>query len=162
MNNMIQYNGRKYYINNDISQKLMQKTDLSEIGISVIFGEYKISDDIFVGDYWGYPFAWRPDYAGGGGASIRNVKKLLDLCIKYRPDTTHFFYEDSWICEKLLEMNSEIPSFDFRRNYIMENTPSVNPYIVHQFWTFVDFFKDVLDTDIFKKYWDWILTFEDC
>lgn len=47
MNNTIQYNGRKYYISNDISEKLKNKTSLENIGISVIFGEYEISDDIF-------------------------------------------------------------------------------------------------------------------
>ena len=115
-----------------------------------VFIRRKISDEIFVGEYWGYPFGWRPEYAGGGGASVRNVKKCYELCL----DSHSNMAEDVWFCEKML--TGEVPSFDFRREFIMENVLSRNPYIVHQFWTYID---SIIHID-FKKYWDYILTFE--
>lgn len=123
-----------------------------------VFIRRKIPESIFMGEYWGYPFGWRPEYAGGGGATIRNVKKMCELC------KTHKYIEnmaeDVWFCEKMLENNISIPEFNIRKDYIMENVPSTNPYIVHQFWTYIDFFKDILHSDIFRKYWNHILTFE--
>ena len=115
-----------------------------------VFIRRKIPDSIFMGEYWGYPFGWRPDYAGGGGASVRNVKKCYELCMKYADTGVLDVAEDVWFCERV----TDIPSFDTRRNYIMENVLSMNPYIVHQFWTYVDVTYD------FKKYWNYLLTFE--
>ena len=123
-----------------------------------VFIRRKIPESIFIGEYWGYPFGWRPEYAGGGGATVRNIRKMVELCRNHKYIDN--MAEDVWFCEKMLEIGAIIPEFNIRKNYIMENVPSVNPYIVHQFWTYIDFFKEKLDSDIFRKYWDHILTFD--
>ena len=91
-----------------------------------------------MGEYWGYPFGWNQAYAGGGGASVRNVKKCYELCMNHTNiDTT----EDVWFSERV----TDIPSYDIRNYYIIENTISFNPYIIHQFWTFINQLIDVPD-----------------
>ena len=127
-----------------------------------VFIRRKITDSMFVGDYWGYPFGWRPEYAGGGGATVRNVKRLYELCKKYRPepDINEDICEDVWFCDKMLETNGFIPPFNFRKKYIMENVPSKDPYIIHQFWTYLDTNLN-FNSDISKIYWNHILTFVD-
>ena len=96
------------------------------------------------------------------GGLIPIILKLYDLCKKYRSNCEENVgvAEDVWFCERMIDTGAFIPSYEFRRNHIMENVPAVNPYVVHQFWTYVDFFREKLDSDIFKTYWDHILTFE--
>jgi hypothetical protein len=122
----------------------------------------KITDSLFIGAYWGYPFGWRPEYAGGGGATIRNVKKMYELCKTCdRKDIfENNMAEDVWFSEKMLEMKEIIPSFEFRRDHIMENVPSNNPYVVHQFWTYIDSYANLINTSDFKKYLEKLLRFE--
>ena len=151
--------------NNFLTSWKMYETIDAEWSLLVqmdVFIRRKLPDSIFVGEYWGYPFGWRPDYAGGGGAIVRNIKKLYELCKQHRPNCEENVgvTEDVWFCEKMLETGATVPSFDFRRDHIMENVPSIDPYVVHQFWTYIDFFKGKIDSDIFKNYWDHILTFE--
>lgn len=48
MNNLIFYNDKKYYLSDDISNILRNKSDLSNLGISVKFGDkYELDDTIF-------------------------------------------------------------------------------------------------------------------
>jgi hypothetical protein len=127
-----------------------------------VFLRRKIPDSIFIGTYWGYPFGWRPEYAGGGGTSIRNVKKIHEICKADRSNTQieDGFIEDVYFCEKMLELNEFIPSFEFRREYLMENVPSNNPYVVHQFWTYIDSYANILDTPEFAMYLNKLLSLE--
>jgi len=118
-----------------------------------VFIRRKIPDSIFMGEYWGYPFGWNQTYAGGGGATVRNVKKCYELCINNTNiDTT----EDVWFCERV----TDIPLYDIRNHYIIENTISYNPYIVHQFWTFIDQLIDECPHIELKDYLNHLLTFE--
>ncbi len=51
-----------------------------------VFIRKKITDDLFIGDYWGAPWAWTQIMPGGSGATIRNVQKMIELCKLYRPN----------------------------------------------------------------------------
>jgi len=96
----------------------------------------KIPDSMFVGDYWGNPWAWRCDAAGGGGATVRRVKAMIELCRTHRPDPSMGVppLEDAWVAER----STVFPPFEFRRAHLMESVPTDDPVILHQFWTFMD------------------------
>jgi hypothetical protein len=115
----------------------------------------KIPASMFTGDYWGNPWAWRSHAAGGGGATVRRVAAMIELCKKHRPDPTIDVppLEDAWIAERTLSF----PDFEFRRAHLMESIPAVNPVILHQFWTFTDAYL-IEPRDEVIKYWTQLLT----
>ena len=115
----------------------------------------KIPDSIFVGDYWGNPWFWEKTHAGGGGASIRRVSYMIDLCKKHRPTPSIPVgeNEDSWISEKTVNY----PDIDTRTEFSMESVPAKDPYILHQFWTFTNPYIE-LGPQIFIRYWTHLLT----
>jgi len=96
----------------------------------------KIPSSMFVGDYWGNPWAWRCEAAGGGGATVRRVQAMIEMCTTHRPDPTAGVppLEDAWVAER----TSVFPPFAFRRAHLMESVPTDDPVILHQFWTFMD------------------------
>jgi len=101
-----------------------------------VFLRRKLTDDLFCGDYWGAPWGWRQESAGGGGATIRCVQKMIEICKAERDDPLAPCKEgeDSWIADRV----QDFPSLDFRCAHIMESMPTEDPVIVHQFWTFLD------------------------
>lgn len=115
----------------------------------------KLPLSIFTGDYWGNPWFWDKLQAGGGGATIRRVSYMIDLCKKYRPDISiqNESNEDSWISDKTITF----PSIETRTEFSMESVPADDPYILHQFWTFANPYID-LGKDIFINYWSHLLT----
>ena len=115
----------------------------------------KIPDSMFVGDYWGNPWAWRSAAAGGGGATVRCVDAMIKLCRRHRPDPSIHIpeLEDSWIAERTVSF----PSFEFRREHLMESVPTENPVILHQFWTFTDAYLIMPRNDV-VSYWTQLLT----
>ncbi len=115
----------------------------------------KIPASMFVGDYWGNPWAWRCHDAGGGGATVRRVAAMIELCKKHRPDPTIDVppLEDAWIAERTISF----PNFEFRRTHLMESVPTENPVVLHQFWTFTDMYLEIPRHEI-VKYWTHLLT----
>jgi hypothetical protein len=115
----------------------------------------KIPASLFVGDYWGNPWAWRTHAAGGGGATVRRVVAMIELCKKHRPDPTIDVppLEDAWIAER----TTSFPDFSFRREHLMESIPANNPVILHQFWTFMDAYITT-PRDNVVAYWTQLLT----
>jgi len=115
----------------------------------------QLPQTIFVGDYWGNPWFWKKDAAGGGGASIRRVAYMIELCKTHRPNPGEPVNsnEDSWISEKTVNF----PDIDFRTEFSMESAPAQDPYVLHQFWTFSNPYIE-LGKDIFLRYWAQILT----
>ena len=115
----------------------------------------KIPASIFVGDYWGNPWAWRPHAAGGGGATVRRVTAMIELCKEHRPDPTIDVppLEDAWIAERTLSF----PPFEFRGEHLMESIPVEDPVILHQFWTFTDAYLAETRDEVIK-YWTHLLT----
>lgn len=94
----------------------------------------KIHDTYFIGDYWGNPWAWEQDSPGGGGGTIRRVKKMIEVCEADGPclDSN----EDSWISERIIK-HGEYPPLIIRGLVFMESIPADNPVCIHQFWTFL-------------------------
>jgi hypothetical protein len=101
-----------------------------------VFLRRKLTDDLFCGDYWGAPWSWCAHRAGGGGATIRRVQKMIEVCKENRSDplVPCIDCEDSWMSDRI----QDFPSLDFRCAHIMESMPAEDPVIVHQFWTFLD------------------------
>jgi len=120
----------------------------------------KLPASLFTGDYWGAPWGWKTDKAGGGGATIRRIAAMVTLCKEYRPDCSIPLntVEDDWISDKVVE--TAYPDFETRRNSIMESVPSDHPYILHQPWTFMQHYLQVLSREHFLFYWGNLLTFE--
>ncbi len=94
-----------------------------------------IPPEIFVGDFYGAPWIWAPEKAGGGGLNVRRVAALAELCEKLRDYNT--VPEDGWLGAKLTELGYVIPPLELRRHVFSENYPVHNPVGVHQFWTFL-------------------------
>lgn len=115
----------------------------------------KIPASMFTGDYWGNPWAWRSHAAGGGGATVRRVAAMIELCKKHRPDPTINVppLEDAWIAER----TNSFPDFSFRRSHLMESIPTEDPVILHQFWTFTDAYV-IMPREEVIKYWTQLLT----
>ena len=104
-----------------------------------VFFRKKLTDELFFTDFLGAPWAWIPDGTGCGGASVRKVKKMLEICLRFRPElgVRCPFPEDGWIDLKLKESGHVFPPLEARVNLIMESCPAPDPYIIHQFWTFL-------------------------
>jgi hypothetical protein len=101
-----------------------------------VFLRRKLTDDLFCGDYWGPPWGWCSHRAGGGGATIRRVQKMIEVCKAPREDPLAPCKEgeDSWMSDRI----QDFPPLAFRRAHIMESMPADDPVIVHQFWTYLD------------------------
>jgi hypothetical protein len=116
-----------------------------------VFLRRKLTDDLFCGDYWGAPWNWCPQRAGGGGATIRRVQKMIEVC--KNNTLTSNEGEDSWMSDRI----QDFPPLEFRRAHIMESMSSEDPMIVHQFWTFLDSY-DIQDRVRFTENMKRILT----
>jgi hypothetical protein len=116
---------------------------------------------IFQGTYWGNPWAWTAKTPGGGGVTIRNVKKVAAHCKKLRPDITKDLItaQDAWLSDTTYEEKEPFPDLQFRATHIMENIPVPDSVAVHQFWTYLDSY-DILDKQKFLKNLNRILTFD--
>lgn len=137
----------------------------AEYGITVqmdtIFRK-KIPESMFVGDYWGNPWAWKQNCAGGGGATIRNIQSLRTLCKLFNPSPDSYADkdpEDGWISERMTMLGMSYPNIEFRKNHIMESMPAADPVIMHQFWTFSDQYVSLPKQEVIQ-YWTHLLTFE--
>ena len=119
----------------------------------------KLPNSLFTGDYWGAPWAWQVEAAGGGGATIRRIAAMSALCRQFRPDISIPIdgVEDFWISSKLPE--SSYPDLEFRKNHILESVPAADPCILHQFWTFSKDHSKIITRDQFIWFYTMLLTF---
>lgn len=102
----------------------------------------QLKDELFHGTYYGAPWAWDPTSPGGGGLTIRNVKEMIELSEKAN-DAMSDVPQDCWLVSNLHHIEHVIPPFEFRSHIFIENSPSSDaPYGIHQFWTFINNFKD--------------------
>jgi hypothetical protein len=64
---------------------------------------------------------------------------MLEICLKFRPElgVRCPFPEDGWFDLKLKESGHVFPPLEARLNLIMESFLAADPYIIHQFWTFL-------------------------
>lgn len=112
------------------------------------FFRKKIPFGIFVGDYYGSPWSWQPQELGGGGITVRNTRRLADLCSKeVLPEGV---FEDGWISGLVKKYEGASVPESIRHYAFCENFPTPDPIGVHQFWTFIDNFN-IEDPEKFKK-----------
>ena len=125
------------------------------------FFRRKVPETIFTGVYWGNPWAWTAETPGGGGVTIRNVKRVSEHCQKLRPDPTIDLHtaQDAWLSDSIFSEKAEFPDLTFRANHIMENINVHNPIAVHQFWTYLDSYN-ILDKEKFIHHINRILTID--
>jgi hypothetical protein len=116
---------------------------------------HKIPEGIFMGDYYGAPWAWAPEKPGGGGLIIRNIKNMIELC--ERENHSGIEADDAWIGDKLIVHGYTFPPFEVRSHIFSENFPVPNPIGVHQFWTFLENFN-IGNPSEFKGHLDRYLT----
>jgi hypothetical protein len=118
----------------------------------------KIDPNMFVGDYWGNPWSWNPNAAGGGGATVRRVAAMIELCRTYQtnPNGICNEAEDIWISNRVITY----PPLEFRQNYLMESIVMIDPYIVHQFWTFLDQYIRLVPREECITYFRTLLTIQ--
>lgn len=110
----------------------------------------KIPESIFMDDYYGSPWAWMPDHPGGGGLIIRNIKSMIDLCMKEK--CTNLEADDCWVGKKIIEYGYKFPDFKVRKEIFSENFPVADPIGVHQFWSFVQNFEINEPNKFFQHY----------
>ena len=124
-----------------------------------IFIRRKLDMDMFMTDYYGNPWAWNQEDPGGGGATVRRVAKMIEICRRWRPDPSVpcAIPEDGWINEKIKECGTW-PNKIIRSTTFMETLLHNNPFVVHQTWSFTDvLLKD--GKDVFLGLWRTLLTF---
>lgn len=104
-----------------------------------IFIRRKLDMNMFMTDYYGNPWAWKQEDPGGGGATVRRVAKMIEICRRWRPNPSIDcpISEDGWINEKIIECGTW-PEVGIRATVFMETLLQNNPYVVHQTWSFTD------------------------
>ena len=115
----------------------------------------RIDPAMFTGDYWGNPWSWDSGAAGGGGATVRNINAMIELCRVHRSEPNEPFNEteDKWLSDRV----TNYPDESFRSNHLMESIFVEDPHILHQFWTFGNDYL-VLPREVFVEYWKKLLT----
>lgn len=134
----------------------IQATYIMTVQMDTIFRK-KLDTALFTGDYWGNPWRWQSAHAGGGGATIRRVVFMIELCQTHRPDPTLDLIEgveDFWISSR----TATYPDLAVRMQ-LMESIPAYDPYVLHQFWTFVGVYID-RPKEVVVDYWKHLLTIQ--
>ena len=118
------------------------------------FFRKKLPESVFVADYYGNPWAWAPEKGGGGGITLRNIKRMIEI-VSNVPESERLdggTVEDGWIAEHVYKQGNNIPPLEYRMNIFSENFPVQDPYGVHQFWTFIENFNVKEPNVFFQDY----------
>ncbi len=86
-------------------------------------------------DYVAAPFAWKPQYAGGG-LSFRNRKTMIQVCESLSLPQKNLPPEDITLCEAVQKLGFTMPSYEKSLDYICESCLTYTAVGVHQWWTF--------------------------
>lgn len=124
--------GKKEYnkfLTDALTYRMINAEYILTVQMDTIFRRV-LPDEIFTGVYWGNPWAWKTGYAGGGGATVRRVADMINICSLYKYENDN---EDSWLADRIHDTGLYLPPLDFRANMIMESMPVNDPYILHQF-----------------------------
>lgn len=123
------------------SEALYQMIDAEYVIVAQLdtYVRYPIPQSIFMTDYYGSPWAWKPMMPGGGGLSVRKIQSMIRICKEGKQN--HGLQEDDWISENIAHLDLNYPSFEIRCHIFSENFPVENPLGVHQFWTFLHNFE---------------------
>jgi hypothetical protein len=106
----------------------------------------KIPDWVLDYDLVGCPYQWNEDMAGGG-LSFRNRKAMLQIC-KTFPEKLEA--QDVYLWKGAQELQLRLPPFEKTGEELTESIFSLNPFGVHQWWTFF-FPKDLPQAELYFK-----------
>lgn len=105
-------------------------------------------------DYVGAPWVDAPDNAyikskinphlvGNGGFSLRNVRKMSNICQKFVQEKRQLFFhnineipEDIYFVKYLVKDNHDIAPFEVARKFSVEQVPCLNAVGFHKFWLY--------------------------
>ena len=107
--NVSKEEGKRGYNNLLTSTDFYKSFGIAEYLLTIqmdVFIRREITDELFVGDYWGNPWAWQSNTPGGGGATIRKISTMIDICskeslIQDNPNAA----EDAWIAKQIQDKN---------------------------------------------------------
>jgi hypothetical protein len=106
----------------------------------------KIPDWILQFDLFASPYNWDESMAGGG-LSFRNRKAMIKICETF-PEKMDA--QDVYLWKGAQELAMRIPLFEEAVHHLTESVFSLNPFGVHQWWTF--FFPNNLpDAEMYFK-----------
>lgn len=106
----------------------------------------KIPDWVLDYDLVGCPYKWDEQMAGGG-LSFRNRNAMLQICTTF-PEKLEA--QDVYLWKGAQELQMRLPSFERAADQLTESVFSLNPFGVHQWWTF--FFPNQLpDAEVYFK-----------
>lgn len=92
----------------------------------------KIPDWVLEYDLVGCPYDWDESMAGGG-LSFRNRKAMLKICSTV---SEKLGAQDVYLWKGAQELGFRLPSFEKTSTELTESIFSLNPFGVHQWWTF--------------------------
>lgn len=92
----------------------------------------KIPDWVLEYDLVGCPYVWDEETAGGG-LSFRNRKAMLQICERV-PEKLEA--QDVYLWKGAQQLNLRLPSYEVAGEELTESIFSLNPFGVHQWWTF--------------------------
>lgn len=99
----------------------------------------KIPDWVFQFDLVGCPYFWNKEMAGGG-LSFRNRKAMIEICRSF-PEKMEA--QDVYLWKGAQKLGMKLPSYEEASRQLTESVFSLNPFGVHQWWTF--FFPNELE-----------------
>lgn len=99
-----------------------------------------IDTSIFHYDFVGGFYAWDKSSCGGG-MNYRKRSVMIDICEKYKSDTP---MQDCYALEGIKTLNYKIPTFEDGLNFINESCYGINPFGLHQWWSFYTIQADPL------------------
>ena len=105
-----------------------------------------IPDWVLDYDLVGCPYQWDEDFAGGG-LSFRNRKAMIEICNTF-PNKLEA--QDVYLWKGAQELQLRLPSFEKTGDQLTESIFSLNPFGVHQWWTFF-FPKDLPNAEVYFK-----------
>ena len=106
----------------------------------------KIPDWVLEYDLVGCPYQWDETMAGGG-LSFRNRKAMIEICNRF---PTKLDAQDVYMWKGAEELQLRLPSFETAANQLTESIFSLNPFGVHQWWTFF-FPKELPNAELYFK-----------
>jgi hypothetical protein len=101
-----------------------------------------IEDNIFIKEHIA------PNMVGNGGCSLRNIKKMINICEKYKHRTCELFYsninripEDVFFVKYLTLENAKFPTTQEASFFSMEQIINTKCLSFHKFWMYHPYYE---------------------
>lgn len=106
----------------------------------------KIPDWVLQFDLLASPYNWDETRAGGG-LSFRNRNAMIQICETFPEKDTA---QDVYLWRGAQQLGMKLPMFEEASNQLTESVFSLNPFGVHQWWTFF-FPNHIPDAEMYFK-----------